>query len=155
MDNPLHLGAFTNDELADWFGIKIGTFRNAKAKKLKELEEYADFEIKWGKVVITHIKQPYYIKGSKSAKKIHEEFCNLWNEDGYDTCANVGKKAKAKYPEEVTVCERTAAYYSLVARNDIVGKPFSNGGKKGYCEYEPCKKVRWPLYTFHWRRKNY
>ena len=140
MDNPLHLGVFTNEELADWFGVKLGTFKNARAKKLVELKEYADFENRRGQVIITNIKQPYYIKGSKSAKKIHDEFFNLWNADGYDTCANVGKKAIARYPNEVTVREETAAKYALIARNDYVGKPFSGGGKKGYCEYETCKK---------------
>lgn len=140
MDTVLELKTYTNAELAEWFGIKAESFKATRKRKLEELKEYADFTVGRGKVTITNIKQPYYTKGSPSAKKIYKEFFNLWNADGYDTCANVGKKAKAKYPEEVTVCDRTAAYYTLIARNDYVGKPFSGGGKKGYCEYETCKK---------------
>lgn len=140
MDTALELKDYTNAELAEWFGIKPDSFKTNRKRKLEELKEYADFTVGRGKVTITNIKQPYYTKGSLSAKKIKKEFRNLWNENGYDTCANVGRKAKAKYPNEITVCDRTAAYYSLIARNDKVGKPFTNGGPEGSCIYRPCKK---------------
>ena len=147
MDNALELKLYSNADLAIWFGIKTNSFTSHKEQKLEELKEYADFEIKKAKVLITKIKKPFYIKGSPSAKKIHDEFFNLWNADGYDTCANVGKKAIARYPNEVTVREETAAKYATLARDEYVGKPFGAPGKKGYCEYEPCKKNADGTYT--------
>lgn len=39
----LTVGEISNKELADWFGIKEATFKNAKAKKLQELKYFADF----------------------------------------------------------------------------------------------------------------
>ena len=33
----LHLGKYTNKELAEWFGIKTETFTRYKKKKLEEL----------------------------------------------------------------------------------------------------------------------
>ena len=30
----LHIGFMSYEELAEWFGVKIGTFNNAKKKKL-------------------------------------------------------------------------------------------------------------------------
>ena len=40
----LKLGQMTNQELADWFGIKLSSFKNSKKNKLKELESFAAFE---------------------------------------------------------------------------------------------------------------
>ena len=42
------MGKMTNQELADWFGIKIGSFKAKKKIKLEELKDYADFDEIYG-----------------------------------------------------------------------------------------------------------
>ena len=51
----LKLGKVTSKELAEWFGIKPSSFANMKAKKLEELKNYADFEIKNRSIYIKEI----------------------------------------------------------------------------------------------------
>ena len=33
----LHMGKMTNQELADWFGVKVGSFKAKRKNKLEEL----------------------------------------------------------------------------------------------------------------------
>ena len=56
----------TNKELAQWFGVSEGTFRNSKKSKLKELEYFASFEEVKGKV---NIKEIYFDTYSKQGSK--------------------------------------------------------------------------------------
>ena len=37
----LKLGKMTTKELAEWFGMSYGAFRNAKKKKMEELENFS------------------------------------------------------------------------------------------------------------------
>ena len=58
----LKLGKMTTKELAEWFGISYGTFRNSKQKRFEELKEFCFFEEVYGGVQINAIINPIYIK---------------------------------------------------------------------------------------------
>ena len=60
IERELHIGIMTNQELADWFGIKEKSLRSCRKRKLQELKEYADFENLRGKVNITKILKSIY-----------------------------------------------------------------------------------------------
>lgn len=137
----LKLGQMTNQELADWFGIKIGSFKNSKKNKLKELEVFAAFEANRNGAIIKEIYNPVYSKsGSKSKQIIFDEFLNEWDKSGLDTVNNVTKKIYFKRGNELTVLESTGYQYALQARNEYFGKPYLEIGKLGKCMYVWCKK---------------
>lgn len=56
--------SYTNQDLADWFGIQYKSFSNKKGKKLEELQQYADYIQDGTKIKILKVYQPYYVKGS-------------------------------------------------------------------------------------------
>ena len=56
----LHLGKYTNKELAEWFNIKAETFSRYKKKKLEELKTFADFDEIYGGVYIKTIYTTTY-----------------------------------------------------------------------------------------------
>ena len=83
---------YTQKELAKWFGINENSFCHARAKKLEELKDYADFEIattKAGRFKNILIKEVYYDTYYKSYKKDLIKFIedqSQWEkilEDGY------------------------------------------------------------------------
>lgn len=138
----LHEGTMKNQELADWFGIKLGSFKSKKANKLEELKRYASFEEIYGGVNIIEIYNDlYYSKqGSKSKQKIFEVVPEEWDKSGLDTCANVTNKIYIKYGNELAVVKGTAYNYVLQARNELYGRPFVDIGSLGRCMYIWCKK---------------
>ena len=77
----LKIGKMTNQELADWFEIKLKTFKNTKRKRLEELKEYADFYEEKGKVYITHIYEDTYSR-KKVYPRVKELMPVLWNKEG-------------------------------------------------------------------------
>ena len=40
----LNIGYMSNDQIAEWFGIKPKTLRNTKAKRMEELKYFCSFE---------------------------------------------------------------------------------------------------------------
>lgn len=58
----LRLGKMTAKELAQWFGISYGTFRNTRKQRLENLEWFADFEKVHGGVIIKKIYIEEYTK---------------------------------------------------------------------------------------------
>ena len=73
----LKIGKMKTDEIAAWFGLtgksRAQTFRNNKERYLRELEDYADFDIVYGGINIKEIKIPgddIYIKGHSESKKL-------------------------------------------------------------------------------------
>ena len=40
----LVIGPMSNDQIAEWFGIKPKTLRNTKRKRMEELSKYCSFE---------------------------------------------------------------------------------------------------------------
>lgn len=137
----LKLGQMTNQELADWFGIKLSSFKNSKKNKLKELESFAAFEANRNGADIKEIYNSVYSKkGSKAKQIIFDEFLNEWNESGLDTVNNVTDKIYFKRGNELTVLKSTGYQYALEARNEYFGKPYLDMGKLGKCMYVWCKK---------------
>ena len=132
----LKLGKMSSKEIAEWFGISYGRYRNSKKDKLEELKDYADYEEVYGGVNIKNIKEEEYSKEGKRSKEIvFNAFDEEWNESGLDTCSNVAFKIYNKHKNELTIAEGTTYNYTIAARNELYGKPFQSNGKLGYCHY--------------------
>lgn len=146
-DIHLKLGKMKTDEIAAWFGLKgksrAQTFRNNKERYLRELEDYADFDIVYGGIEIRGIKNPgddVYIKGRSDSKKlILKVFDEEWAKSGLDTCTNVNNKIMKKYSDELTIGKDTAYRYTLDAKKMLFGVAFKEMGRLGYCKYLWCK----------------
>lgn len=52
----------SSSELADWFGIAYGTYRNQRKKKLEELKDFCDYEEVYGGVIIKEVYFDEYYK---------------------------------------------------------------------------------------------
>ena len=137
----LRVGLMTNNELAEWFGVKPVTFRNHKSKKLEELKKYADFELKGAKVYIKKIYgSKVYIK-RQDYSIVKEEFTQVYNKSKIDTASNVSKKIYRKRKDDLTIKESTTYEYTKAARNELYGKPFVGCGEKGVCRYIWAKQI--------------
>lgn len=140
----LKLGIMTNKELAKWFGgIQEKSFRSTRAKKLKILEEYAEFEDMRGKINITKVIKPIYIK-NKNYKFIKEKTLEQWSNTGLDTCRLVCKKITQKYynNKEIQALKESTSYnYVSQSKREFWGKAFTTEGELGTCKYEMCKEI--------------
>ena len=130
----------SNNDLAEWFQIKPGSFRNTKTKKLEELKKYAEYEIQGAKVLITKVIEPKFIK-KKDYSIVREEFTQVYNESKIDTASNVSKKIYNKRKSDLSIKESTTYEYTREARNELYGKPFVGKGKLGICRYIWVKKL--------------
>lgn len=129
-------GKITNKDLAEWFGIKPMTLSKNKEKKLKELENFAEFYEDKGKIVITKVLNPIYTKqASKSKDIIFSAFDEEWSKTGLDTCSNVANKIYDKHKQDLSIVKTTTYNYTINVRNEKYGKPFM-----GQCYYLWCKK---------------
>lgn len=131
----LFCGKWTNKMLAEWFGVKEKTFSNTKKKKLEELKEYADFYEEKRKVIITKVKQVFYVK-KQSYKRIQELVEKNWSTNGFDTCSHVKELIKT---DEALQHLADATIYTYVRKAHIenFGHPAKeDGGAKGVCYYK-------------------
>lgn len=135
-------GIMTNEELAEWFGVKLTSFKNTKRKKLEELKLFADFYEEKGKVIITEIYEPIYQKQQgKTKQMVISKIDQVWSEDGLDSCSRVGNKICELLEEEGIVRKpNTVIAYTRQGRNELYGIPFINEGKIGKCIYIWCKR---------------
>ena len=133
----LKLGIMTNAELADWFGVKPKTFANAKAKKLEELKEYAEFKESRGKVEIVTIYYPVYIqKKSRNYEIVKEGFEKNLNPSGLDTLRRISCQICEDNPD-LTIALNTAYCYTADYAKEAYGVTNSNiCGTKGCRHYE-------------------
>ena len=138
----LKLGKVTSKELAEWFGIKPSSFANMKAKKLEELKNYADFEIKNRSIYIKEIYISEYAR-MKHFDLVKDSLVELWCPNNLDTCKNVTKKLTKKYDKEELPLQESSLYnYTRASRDELFGKPLKNSrGTLGKCEYEWVKEV--------------
>ena len=85
--SQLKLGVMTTQEIAEWFGLKPKSYLNHRAEKLNQLKEYAEFTTEKGKINITKIIHPEYVKKSmnKNYTIVKDNFDNTWNPNGIDT----------------------------------------------------------------------
>lgn len=146
MAKQLELKVYTNNQLAEWFGITPSSLSKYKKKKLEELKAFADFEEvgkKQKKIKITYIYQPvYYKQGSQNFKKIQSQVDEVWDESGLDTCKRVSQKIIQNNNYALAIAEGTVYNYTLKSRNVLYGKPFDQkGGKLGRCRYLWCKET--------------
>lgn len=130
----------SNNDLAEWFQIKPGSFRNTKVKKLEELKKYAEYEIQGSKVLITKVIESKFIK-RKDYSIVKEEFTQVYNKSKIDTASNVSKKIYNKRKSDLSIKPSTTYEYTKEARNELYGKPFVGKGQLGTCRYIWVKKL--------------
>lgn len=136
----------SNQELAEWFGIKISTLRNCRQKKLKELQEYADFTVNSQNIIINKIYDYEYVKKeSRAYKIIKENFHKAWHKSGYDTAARVATQIYNSNEElRSLITIETAKNYVLKARKEFYGRVvIEERGTRGTCKYEYIKQNQW------------
>ena len=101
-DNYLKLGVMKNEELANWFGVTIGTYRNNARNYLEKLNKYADYERIRGGVNIAQIHFRKYIKNydMKDAAYFNQEIerCNK-EQDGLASISGIARKAQEEIEE--------------------------------------------------------
>lgn len=136
----LKLGKMTAKELAEWFGISYGTFRNSKKKKLEELKEFCFFEEVYGGVEITAIISPTYIKNSQKIREVYQQGFEELRKP-LDTVSHINNQIYEKYNEQLpTLSSAESGYrYAIEVRNANYGIPFKGNGSKGFCYYMWCK----------------
>ena len=97
-NNELMIGELTNQEFAQWKGIKMSTLVRYKAKYLKELEIFADFRLEGKKVIIEKVLIPKYEKaGILNYEKIKERIPAHLNKGGIDNCKSISNKMKKEF----------------------------------------------------------
>ena len=137
----LEIREYNNTELAEWFGIKSKSFRDTKKKKLEELKDFAEFEeLPKGKILITAIKYPIYIKKkSKLYEYYRQEVPKHWRKNEVDTCARVAA-AICKNNKDLKLS--TGEEYTRFVRNELWGIPAHH--YQGECYYVLAKMYRHP-----------
>lgn len=142
--NPieLKLGLMTNKELAEWFGISPKTLRNTREKRLKELEEYAVFNLFGNKINIAEIKIPIYVKKkSQNYLAIKSHIDENWNENGLATKKEVSERIYNKREEyNLNIKPSTTYAYTCKGSNELYGsaREPDKGGEIGNCRYVLC-----------------
>lgn len=95
---------YSNKEMAEWFDITERSFSKMKTKKLKELEEYAEFETMRGKVKILKLKDPDRITYDNHLTPIKRyvaaHFLETWDTEGIETASRVAAKLCVAYRKE-------------------------------------------------------
>ena len=138
----LKLGVMTNAELAEWFGIKEKSFTTNRAKKLEELSQFAEFDILKGKVEITKIHRPVYIKKrSRNYQIVQEGFKKHLCPNGLDTMRRISKKIYAENKNELTIAENTLYQYLSDYCVVAFGKHGKEAGEQGYRYYMLAKRA--------------
>jgi hypothetical protein len=90
MRPQLHLGEMKNQEVADWFGVGLNTYRNKKRTStayLTQLEEYCAFKEKRGGIEVLEIYMSEYVPKKSRTDSICKEIAERWTSqpDGYST----------------------------------------------------------------------
>ena len=136
----LKLGKMTTKELAEWFGMSYGRFRNVKKQKLEELENFCFFEEVYGGIEVTGIINPVYSKELNKIRQIYQQgFEEL--KQPIDTVSHINNQIFDKYCDQLpTLSSPESGYrYAIEVRNAHYGVPFKGNGSKGCCYYLWCK----------------
>lgn len=139
----LKLGKMTQKDLAAWFGISYNTLKTnpkTKANKLEILKAYADYHFEGKSIYIDKIYIPEY---SRAYSKVEELFAPSWNENGIDSCANVGRKI---YNSSIEVSSQiklktTQTYVGCIKRQRYGRNHMNEYGTCGRSEYTWAKVV--------------
>ena len=131
-------GTFSNKDIADCFGIKQNTFYKNKEKKLKELKNFANYEITpTGKIKIKEVKIPVYVKPTSKAFKYYlETVPKAWTYDEPETCSRVAAKI---FDPKNNIQVSTGYEYTRMARDELWGKPDKENPK---CKHKLAKMYR-------------
>ena len=133
-------------EIAEWFGITAGSFRNNKKKKLKELTSYCSFEEVYGGIIVQNIFIEEYIKPTPAYQFVKSVLEKHWHDSLLDTAARVGSEIfYANYPELAGLKESTIKAYAAKARQELYGKVYhkEDYGTNGSCHPEPVQDNLW------------
>lgn len=136
----LKLGKMTTKELAEWFGISYGRFRNIKKQKLEELKNFCFYEEIYGGVNIQAIINPIYEKELNQIREIYQQgFEEL--KQPIDTVSHINEQIYEKYFNKLPTLSSAASgyHYAIEVRNANYGVPFKSNGSKGHCYYLWCK----------------
>jgi len=149
----LKTGKITIRELADWFGITSHSLSQTKARKLKELRNFANFHLDGNKIIIDEVIISKYNKQvSQNYSKVKDRVDPTWSETGLDSCRRVSQVIYTELVQKDKdfVLQDTTVYdYTRRARNELYGKPFDLiGGELGKCEYVWCKRNADGSYDF-------
>ena len=141
---PLTIGKKDDIEIANWISVSKYTFSRNKEKYLKELEDFADFHIDKGKIVIDRVIDPYYEKiSSKFLKEVIVKIDKVWGKEGLNTCSNVGTLLLEDYKSKNPNFSKSIASmirFVTKGRDLLYGKPNSEEwGKIGKCNRRLCK----------------
>ena len=129
-------GIWTIKNLAEWFGMKPNSLSHNKEKKLKELKEYADFEItKSGKIKIIKVKKTTYEKNNVY-NYYKENIPRVWRYNQIDTCSRVASEI---YTKKNSIEESTGYQYTRRVRDNLWGKPHKGNPR---CFYKLAKLNR-------------
>lgn len=133
----LQLGKMRTESLAEWFGIKYGTFRKNPANYFKKLEDYCEYEKVYGGILIKEIYIEEYDKhlNFKDQTLYLDEIKEcVENQDGLATLSGMARK----YTEQgVFDSERTARRRLTKAGVELFGKTneLTSIGPAGMREY--------------------
>lgn len=140
--NELHEGFMSNQELADWFGIKVTTLSKRKTAWMEKLSNYCDYENTRGGATISNIKFTVYMK-NKNFKIVYDNYRDCWSDDGLDTCTHVGNQLYNAHHDEFTIEPSTVIKHVGQAKIIDFGKAKNNvegRGKLGVSDYILCKR---------------
>lgn len=140
--NELHEGFMSNQELANWFGIKESQMGKKKKYWVSKLSDYCDYETVRGGAMISNIKLPTYVK-NKNFKIVYDNYRECWSEDGLDTCTHVGNQLYNEHYEELTIEPSTVIKHVGQAKIIDFGKAKNHTegrGKLGVSNYVLCKR---------------
>ena len=99
----------SSSELADWFGIAYGTYRNQRKKKLEELKDFCDYEEVYGGVIIKEVYFDEYYKyqddENRVLKVINDKYFNMDGQEGtaYDelnSISGIAQVLQKQYPKD-------------------------------------------------------
>ena len=134
---------YTGKEIAEWMGISAGAFANNKQKKLKQLQSFADYELKGEKIKKIYIKKVYepvyYKKGSKARQEVRQNYEKYWHSD-LDTAKRVGEEMYRNGIGSGVKCSTVIAYTGREKRDDYE-VAYGRDGRRGYCVMEWGKYV--------------
>lgn len=138
MGKILTVGKKSQKEIAEWFGFSYGHFRNYKEKYLKELEEYAKFEVLPRGINIKYVIIPEYVRKDSNYQKVKNAIPANWNQNSrIDRKKEVAARIYNK--EEFEIQFSTVYAYTCRASNELYGKPSSLiGGERGNCRWVLC-----------------
>lgn len=142
----LHEGKMTIQELADWFGVKLSTYRRTSVNYLKKLEDYCEFERIYGGIDVKTIYMYEYDKDIQ--RKVDKIFLKatreaIRNGEGLQSISGLAEQYKYN-PVFANLSEHGIRRQLTKARDSLfgtipVGERVSTQGKAG------TRKIVWAI----------